>query len=83
MAEAIHPFDNTECATGTCYDLSEKWNFRCSPSSEAIQKYVSKVQKLYTGIGWLITKDEMKIIAGLYTFVARFLVDGTHASNDV
>lgn len=30
-----------------------------------------------------ITKEDMKLLEGLYPFVARFLYSGTHASNYV
>lgn len=71
------------CAIGSCYDFTDQCNFRCSPSPATIQKYVKKEQQLDSSIGRLIPKAEMKIIAGLYTLVSRFLFNGTHVSNSV
>lgn len=36
-----------------------------------------------TSIERIITKDEMQMIAGLQTFVARFVFSGTNGSNEV
>lgn len=55
--EDTHPLDKKVCDIGACCYLTEKCNFRCSPSPPTIQEYVRKVQKLDRIIGRLIPKD--------------------------
>lgn len=82
-AEENKPFATTVDVIGAQYNLKNVRSIKCTPSDHTAKKYTRIVRESQWKIGSLMPKEDLQIMAGIHTFIARFFYNVDFMSNAV